>query len=103
MRRDHRNPPAGARSPHLAAHGDGGFRDVEEALFHALRTAVPQIVVTQNAKRTGSDAIAAAQTKPDSNLTRDPTLEEVFAKVRGLADDLDISRNPSTARPVDLS
>jgi hypothetical protein len=31
------------------------------------------------------------------------TLREVFEAVRGLADDLDFSRNPSTGRPVDLS
>lgn len=31
------------------------------------------------------------------------SLAEVFAMVRGLADDVDFSRNPSTGRPVDLS
>jgi hypothetical protein len=31
------------------------------------------------------------------------SLEEVFAMVRGLADDVDFSRNPSMGRPVDLS
>ena len=31
------------------------------------------------------------------------SLVEVFAMVRGLADDVDFSRNPSTGRPVDLS
>lgn len=30
------------------------------------------------------------------------SLEELFASVRGLADDIDFSRNPSTARSVDL-
>ena len=30
-------------------------------------------------------------------------LEDVFAAVRGLADDLDFSRNPSMSRPLDLS
>jgi len=30
-------------------------------------------------------------------------LVEVCAMVRGLADDVDFSRNPSTGRPVDLS
>lgn len=30
------------------------------------------------------------------------SLAEVFAMVRGLADDVDFSRNPSTGRPVDL-
>ena len=31
------------------------------------------------------------------------TLREVFDVVRGLADDVDFSRNPSTGRPVDLA
>ena len=31
------------------------------------------------------------------------SLREVFETVRGLADDVDFSRNPSTGRPVDLS
>lgn len=45
---------------------------------------------------------------PGSSVIPDGTeprrsLEEVFAMVRGLADDLDFSRNPSTGRPLDLS
>jgi hypothetical protein len=31
------------------------------------------------------------------------TLREVFDVVRGMADDVDFSRNPSTGRPVDLA
>jgi hypothetical protein len=31
------------------------------------------------------------------------SLVEVCAMVRGLADDVDLSRNPSTGRPLDLS
>jgi hypothetical protein len=31
------------------------------------------------------------------------SLREVFDAVRGLADDVDFTRNPSTGRPVDLS
>ncbi len=31
------------------------------------------------------------------------SLREVFEAVKGLADDLDFSRNPSTGRPADLS
>jgi plasmid stability protein len=31
------------------------------------------------------------------------SLREVFEAVRGLADDIDFSRNPSAGRPVDLS
>ena len=34
---------------------------------------------------------------------RGKSLREVFETVRGLADDVDFSRNPSTGRPVDLS
>jgi hypothetical protein len=34
---------------------------------------------------------------------RRKTLVEVCAMVRGLTDDVDFSRNPSTGRPVDLS
>ena len=42
---------------------------------------------------------------PAENLPRSPvrSLQEVFEAVRGLADDLDFSRNPSTDRPIDLS
>jgi hypothetical protein len=36
--------------------------------------------------------------------TRSPqSLKEVFDAARGLADDVDFSRNPSTGRPVDLA
>ena len=31
------------------------------------------------------------------------SLDDVFASVRGLADDVDFCRNPSIARPVDLA
>lgn len=31
------------------------------------------------------------------------SLREVFEAVRGLADDVDFSRDPSTGRPIDLS
>jgi hypothetical protein len=31
------------------------------------------------------------------------SLKEVFDAARGLADDVDFSRNPSTGRPVDLA
>lgn len=34
---------------------------------------------------------------------RGRSLQEVFEAVRGLADDADFSRNPSTDRPIDLS
>lgn len=41
----------------------------------------------------------APQNSPQSGRS----LLEVFEAVKGLADDLDFSRNPSTGRPVDLS
>ena len=37
------------------------------------------------------------------NRNEGKSLVEVCAMVRGLTDDLDSSRNPSTGRPVDLS
>ena len=37
------------------------------------------------------------------NSTLDRSLQEVFEAVRGLADDVEFSRNPSTGRPVDLA
>jgi hypothetical protein len=47
---------------------------------------------------------AAAVTIPESREPeRRKSLVEVCAMVRGLTDDLDFSRNPSTGRPVDLS
>jgi hypothetical protein len=42
-------------------------------------------------------AEASAKTEKPKNLV------DVCAMVRGLADDVDFSRNPSTGRPVDLS
>lgn len=36
------------------------------------------------------------------DVARKPTLAEVFAKVRGLADDVDFSRDPSPGRDIDL-
>jgi hypothetical protein len=38
-----------------------------------------------------------------AGATPGKSLREVFEMVRGLADDIDFSRNPSTGRPVDLS
>ena len=38
-----------------------------------------------------------------SSAEKPKSLVEVCAMVRGLTDDLDFSRNPSTGRPVDLS
>lgn len=90
------------------AMADGRFPDVEEALLHALKAASPQPAPAKDAPvRMGSELIAAMQAMPYKNVDIEPergrTLEEVFAKVRGFADDLDLSRDPSPGRPVDFS
>jgi hypothetical protein len=72
----------------------GGFHDVEEVLLHALRSApLPS----------ASPTIAPTGTGEEMELSRKRSLEEVFAMVRGLADDLDFSRDKSASRRVDLS
>ena len=38
-----------------------------------------------------------------TRLSQGKSLREVFEAVRGLADDIDFSRNSSAGRPVDLS
>jgi hypothetical protein len=46
----------------------------------------------------------AAHLPADAALsTRGKSLREVFEAVRGLADDIEFSRNASTGRPADLS
>jgi len=60
----------------------GAFEDVEGMLLHALTSA----------------PIPTAR-----GVARRETLEEMFAKVHGLADDLDFSRDPSPGRTVDLT
>ncbi len=91
------------------AMADGRFREVEEAMLQAFKTtAQPAPAPTEDAPvRTGSELVAAMQAIPykdvDFEPERERTLEEVFAKVRGLADDLDFSRDPSSGRPVDFS
>ncbi len=62
----------------------GAFDDVEALLLHALKCApIPARGGGKSASR--------------------ETLDEMFAKVRGLADDLDFRRDPSPGRAVDLS
>jgi hypothetical protein len=65
----------------------GDFKDAEDVILQALRASVPNAGVTQQ--------IATARS--------DGTLREVFDAVRGLADDIDFSRNQSVGRPVDVS
>ncbi len=48
-------------------------------------------------------ALKSSPVTPSSSPDDSRTLEQIFAKVRGLADDLDFSRDPSSGRPVDLS
>jgi len=54
----------------------------------------------------GIEAYAASLLEEAVQLpseTQGKSLQEVFEAVRGLADDVDFSRNPSTGRPVDRS
>ncbi len=64
----------------------GAFKDAEDVILQALQCLRPK----------------ARATPPDA-AHPDRSLREVFEAVRGLADDVDFSRNPSTGRPVDLS
>ncbi len=59
----------------------GAFKDAEDVILRALESSPPP-------------QLAPCPRK---------SLKEVFETVRGLADDLDFSRNPSTGRPVNLS
>jgi len=62
----------------------GHFQSVDEVIVAGVR-----------ALRDKSQPVDASQVKPKN-------LDEVCALVRGLADDLDFSRNPSTGRDIDL-
>ena len=65
----------------------GAFKDAEDVILQALQSSPPLTPTTQ---------------QPDA--AHPPrSLQEVFEAVRGLADDVDFRRNPSTGRPVDLS
>lgn len=59
----------------------GAFKDAEDVILQALRSCPPLPLETQPGR----------------------SILEVFEAIRGMADDLDFSRNPSTGRPVDLS
>lgn len=61
----------------------GAFDSVEDVILQALKS-LPASDVTLNP------------------ITRDRRLDEMFAVVRGLADDLDFSRNPSMDRSIQL-
>ena len=59
----------------------GAFQDAEDVISQALRSSP----------------------EPEAPSLSIKTLDELFARIRGLAEDLDFSRNRSTGRPVDLT
>ncbi len=61
----------------------GVFKDAEDVILQALKA---------------SPAAPAM-----CRVTPERSLREVFESVKGVADEIDCSRNPSTGRPVDLS
>jgi hypothetical protein len=65
----------------------GGFEDAEDVILQALQSS-PSEPSTMPQSETGHAR---------------KSLQEVFAAVRGLADDVDFTRNSSTGRPADLS
>jgi hypothetical protein len=65
----------------------GGFKDAEDVILQALQS---------------SPSKPSTTPQPETVHSR-KSLQEVFEAVRGLADDIDFSRNPSTGRPADLS
>ena len=62
----------------------GAFANPEDVIFEALRSSEPATKPAAGGALTGRNLV------------------EVCAMVQGLADDLDLSRNQSGARPVDL-
>lgn len=65
----------------------GWFKDAEDVILQALQSSPLK-----------PPAASEAET---SYAPR--SLREVFEAVRGLADEIDFSRNPSSGRPVDLA
>lgn len=65
----------------------GMFKDAEDVILVALQALAPKPPTTQ----------------PPGAGQSGRSLREVFETVRGLADDEEFSRNPSTGRPVDLA
>ena len=58
----------------------GAFKDAEDVILQALQSSEPE-----------------AKPGPSGK-----SLVDVFEQIRGLADDVVFSRNPSTGRPIDL-
>lgn len=65
----------------------GQFRDVDELIEQALDALAEKDAIT---------------TPPELAALRRKNFVELCDPVRGLAEDIDFSRNPSTARPLDL-
>ena len=65
----------------------GGYKDAEDVILQALQS---------------SPAKPPAPLQPET-VHSHKNLQEVFEAARGLADDIDFSRNPLAGRPVDLS
>jgi Arc/MetJ-type ribon-helix-helix transcriptional regulator len=65
----------------------GEFKDADDVVLYALQFL---------------QAKSAAHER-DSVPPSNKSLREVFESVRGLADDIDFSRNPSASRPVNLA
>jgi hypothetical protein len=61
----------------------GAFKDAEDVILKALQSSPP--------------------TPQPEAAHPHRSLQDVFEAVRGLADDIEFRRNPSTGRPVDLS
>ncbi len=60
----------------------GEFKDAADVILHALQS---------------------LPTKSATVTHFDKNLRELFESVRGLADDIDFSRNPSSSRPTNLA
>jgi hypothetical protein len=65
----------------------GGFEDAEDVILQALQASSAQTVTTEQRGGAGPER----------------SLREVFESAKGLADDIDFSRNRSTGRPLELS
>jgi hypothetical protein len=65
----------------------GAFRDAEDVILRALQSPFP---------------VSSAIPPPGAGHS-DRSLREVFEAVRGLAEDAEFNRNPSTGRPMDLA